>query len=387
MSELEYLGRIGYKRGEMLQGLLIHTMSQHVMKDKKVILFGAGMNAFYAETMLKEKGIELFGYVDNLEKLWGSKLRGKSIYSPYELFKSDEYYYIITVCQSSINQVRLQLLAHGIQSYGIFIDEFFHDFSEQDERLQEILLEAINIICFENEESVVTIPYSHGGDWQPARLNFLLWSTLWAHWAYLWEKEEIERNKYKEILEIGPGYGLMSLVLLTQFQDIHIDWMLMEGESGEIAENSRNFESGLRKVREKYSNRINEIFCSVERDYMSSKKYDLIILTEVFEHFAINPVEVMGKLVCKLEKGGKIILTTPNWGHLYIYQSWEEIPYNEGVSDARYKELLRCGHTYQYNKQELITIFNRVGLDIEKYNLSDNNNHNFVLVKHEQMPE
>ena len=41
MSELEYLGRIGYKRGEMLQGLLIHTMSQHVMKDKKVILFGA----------------------------------------------------------------------------------------------------------------------------------------------------------------------------------------------------------------------------------------------------------------------------------------------------------------------------------------------------------
>ena len=101
MSELEYLGRIGYKRGEMLQGLLIHTMSQHVMKDKKVILFGAGMNAFYAETMLKEKGIELFGYVDNLEKLWGSKLRGKSIYSPYELFKSDEYYYIITVDRKS----------------------------------------------------------------------------------------------------------------------------------------------------------------------------------------------------------------------------------------------------------------------------------------------
>lgn len=61
--------------------------------------------------------------------------------------------------------------------------------------------------------------------------------------------------------------------------------------------------------------------------------------------------------------------------------SWKDILYNEGLSDDRCNEPLGCGYTYQYSKQELVAIFNRVGLHIGKYNLLDDNNHNFVLVR------
>ncbi len=60
------------------------------------------------------------------------------------------------------------------------------------------------------------------------------------------------------------------------------------------------------------------------------------------------------------------------------------MPNSEDVSKQEYQELLesvRYGHTYQYTKEELITIFERAGLKIERYDLSDSNGHNIVLVK------
>lgn len=391
MSNIEYLGRTGYWRGRLLQGFLIHTKIRlSELKDKKVILLGAGDNSVYAENLLAAEGVSVFAYADNSKKLCvGGGIRGKEIFSPYELFDNNEYYFIITV-NYDIATVRLQFMVHNITDYSIFLRHSFHDFTDEDPNLQEILMESINMICFKNEtlESAIPyIPYANPGERdQLGRINYMLYSTEWAHWAYLWEKELIHLYQYQSVLEIGPGYGLMSLVLLKQFESIHIDWLLLgDPEEGKRLEDSESkFDMGLKKIKEEYKNRVQEYYCFLERDELPDKKYGLIILTEVFEHFAVNPVNTMKKLVRKLEQNGRIVLTTPNWGHLPIYQTWEDLPDIRDISEERYKQLLRCGHAYQYSKEELITIFNRAGLSVEKYELSDGNSHNFVLA---QCPE
>lgn len=386
---VEYLGRIGYNCGRLMQGFLINThLYLQEIKSKKVILLGMGENSIYAEKSLKEKGIDIFGYADNSEKLQGRGIDGKNqIYSPYDLFPNDDYYFIITV-KHDIATVRLQFMRYKIKSYGIFINHDFHDFCDTDEEMQKILMEALNIICFKGEECETALPYvsdyAIDGKNELGRINFLLYSTTWSHWAYSWERELIESKQYKEILEGGPGYGLMSLVFLKLFPQIHIDWMILGDKGDALGGANLRFTKSLQKIESMFADRLETIYAEIERDFCLDKKYDLIVLTEVFEHFVLNPVNTMKKIMKLLKEDGRIILTTPNWGHLHIYRSWEDMPNSEDVSKQEYQELLesvRYGHTYQYTKEELITIFERAGLKIERYDLSDSNGHNIVLVK------
>ena len=110
-------------------------------------------------------------------------------------------------------------------------------------------------------------------------------------------------------------------------------------------------------------------------------KYDLIIMTEVFEHFVLNPINTLLKIASALKNHGKLIITTPNWGHLHIYKSWSELPNSSTININRYLELNECGHTYQYSRTELESIFEKSKLIVRKYELSDSNNHNFLLEK------
>lgn len=383
MGNIEYLGRIGYRHGKLMQGFLVNTkLHLKEIRNKKIVLLGLGENCTYAEKLLGHRNIKIHAYADNSKELWGKTLGEGRIYSPYELFDNDEYYFIISV-NYNIATVRLQFMVYNIHNYSIFLNHEFHDFIEEDKEIHKNLIEAMNTICFEGEDIRTALPYiPESGDGERNRLgriNFLMYSTLWAHPAYLWEKELITCNQYKSILEIGPGFGLMSLVLLKIFSDVQIDWLLL-GKKGTILEESDSrFDLGL--IKTKFKDRVQEYYCILERDELPNKKYSLIILTEVFEHFVLNPVHTMKKIAEHLEDYGRVILTTPNWGHISIYQTWEEMPDCEDISEERYFELLKCGHVYQYNKDELITIFYRAGLAVEKYSLSDSNNHNFILKK------
>lgn len=382
---VEYLGRIGYKGGVLRQGILVNTelYLQEIKKKKIILLGGASESGIYAEMLLKEKGIEVYGYADNSERVCKcSGLRGKVIGTPYQFFGEDEYYFII--CVYDIAVARLQLMTHNIRSYSIFLNHPMHDFCDEDYELQKALLESINDICFKDEEMNSALPYisSTSSDKNKVgNINFLLYSTTWSHWTYLWAKDLIEKKGYTEVLEIGPGYGLMSLVLLKLFQKVHINWYLL-GERGMSLEKSDSpFEAELRKVKRMYEGRLQEQYGVLEKDELSEKKYDLIILTEVFEHFVLNPVNTMKKLADALSEDGRIVLSTPAWGHLPIHQSWEDLPESREISEERYFELLQCEHIYQYSKEELNVIFGRAGLAVEKYSLSDSDNHNFALVR------
>ena len=57
------------------------------------------------------------------------------------------------------------------------------------------------------------------------------------------------------------------------------------------------------------------------------------------------------------------------------------MPEDSEVDNDRYEQLLKCGHNYQYNKEELDDIFIRCGLEVVRYEISDVNNHNYMLKK------
>ena len=120
----------------------------------------------------------------------------------------------------------------------------------------------------------------------------------------------------------------------------------------------------------------------IESDrYQLTKQYDAIIMTEVFEHWVTNPLPVMKKLAAALKSDGRVFLTTPNWGHLYMYDSWKDMKdYKDLKSEEQYLSMY-AGHTYQYSRAELDEIFALAGLEVVKYALSDSNNHNYLLEK------
>lgn len=213
-------------------------------------------------------------------------------------------------------------------------------------------------------------------------LNWLLRSTMWSHWCYLWERDILSNCNEQKVLEIDPGYGLISAVLLKEFPNARIDWILFGKQNSSLLEQkNEGYVRGLNKIKEKYSGQIKEIWGQIEREQFCIEEgdYDLIIMTEVFEHFVLNPIVTLIKLREALAEDGSIVFTTPNWGHVHIYEQWQDLPSEENVDDERYQLLTKCGHTYQYNKGELDEIFMRSGLKIMEYKISDSNNHNYIL--------
>ena len=120
----------------------------------------------------------------------------------------------------------------------------------------------------------------------------------------------------------------------------------------------------------------------IEKENMLSKRYDVVIMTEVFEHFRVSPIEMMKKIGDALAENGRIFFSTPNWGHLYLYENWRELKNSNAYElEELIDDTVEYRHVYQYSEAELRDIFSQVGLVVEKYALSATGNHNFMLYK------
>lgn len=113
-------------------------------------------------------------------------------------------------------------------------------------------------------------------------------------------------------------------------------------------------------------------YCSnIEIDDVSHLgKFDLIICTEVIEHFNFNPVRSLVKMRELLDEFGHIVLSTPSaesWGRTTkYYTSLDEIPNFTGE-----KVTFIDDHIWQYTKEELESLFEDANLKIVKYELSE----------------
>lgn len=389
--KINHLGQAGRRSASGVPHAFFLTLGMDVEEirrsHKKIVLVGGVCDAYFkAEVLLNACGISVYAYGDSSVKMRGQTLGNKAVLSTYALFKeSSGYYFVIVGSMHRVNDVRLQLRHYHVTDYGIYFETDYHDFRQEDEALAAQIMESINELCFGEEVVERALPYFPNGgsdsvyDQIMEPQSGLLASTTWSHHAYLWEREYIRcSGGQQHVLEIGPGVGLNSSTLLSEFPDLKIDWMLFgESPSEEGPEVKR-----LRMVEKRFPNRVSENWGYIELPQyrLPSMKYDMVIMTEVFEHFGFNPAATLKKIGESLRDGGYMILTTPNWGHVHIYEDWRELPDAEAVNSADYFQYL-FGHTYQYFQSELDEIFEQSGFSVVKYALSESNNHNYLLQK------
>ena len=384
---IEFLETIGYQRGIERNAYLInmnHGLDDAVAKGKRIFLLGVSENCYIAERLLEDRNIKVCGYADNSLKKQRRNLRRGTIQDVRELLKNKDVYFIITTTEYSIFQVRLQMLVANIKEYSIFSIIDGNCFKYENDGLHKAYMEGVNCICFEDEKPEVALPQcpyasSLEGKALLPLINVMR-VTEWSHYAYIWADDFLSRFDSADMLEIGPGDGLFSYIMLSRHSNIKVTWMIF-GDKKKSKE--EGFENHLSKVKKCFASRINSIYGMLEvDDDLLKQKYKLIVLTEVFEHFVLNPLNTIEKLSNALEEDGRIVLTTPAWGHQGPYDSWKDIPDYINISGIdRYYELMKLGQVYQYDKNELDDIFEKAGLCVEKYRVSDRNNHNYMLKK------
>lgn len=116
---------------------------------------------------------------------------------------------------------------------------------------------------------------------------------------------------------------------------------------------------------------INYAISNIEvKDIPFPGKFDVIILTEVLEHFNYNPVSTLKKLNEALQDNGTIYLSTPDssssWGvTTKYYKSFDAIPNVEScMIDGKCTNI--DDHVWQYNLPELISAINSGGLEAQR---------------------
>lgn len=274
-----------------------------------------------------------------------------------------------------------QLRVHGEKLYAVAMMETYHAYTENGKQtiLQEFTMDAISrILCSGKTITEIIHPVINVGSGGNIMLPFdeLCWSTTWIHHLMQWFNEKYNGksfHKAKTMLEIGPGKGLFSAVVHRMNSCIQIEWLMfdMMDKSVEAVEGRYNWWP---------ANMFRAYFGMIEEpQYKIDKKFDIIVMTEVMEHFSANPRAALCKIADMLEEDGELYLSTPDWGHLPIYDTYYDIPDFTSVEEYRAAYI---GHSYQYTKAELFQILDECGLRVERYALTDGNNHN-LLVRHQ----
>jgi SAM-dependent methyltransferase len=90
--------------------------------------------------------------------------------------------------------------------------------------------------------------------------------------------------------------------------------------------------------------------------------FDLIVFTEVLEHFNFHPLPTLLKIRDLLTDDGRLYLSTPDaaeWGRVTKYYArLEDIPFPLAGAP------LVDDHVYQYNKEELLGLIHQAGFRV-----------------------
>ena len=372
MVSLDYLNEIYFERQKRICGFILGESTIRDMNKSNIIIFAAGLNGFVCARLLQDYDIFPHAFCDNYKPIHKNKLHGKDILNPYAVFKNKEFHYVIAVGKQNINTVRAELKAHNINDYSIFFQSAFYEYPDF---LRQVIISSINMILKTNHEMQYYIHgNSNGADKNEGvgLARYLLTSTSFWHCILLWLNDDFAQNKdVFDVLEIGPGYGLLSLILKKISGAFNLDWL----SYGTNTKEDKNF-SIITETFPGYE--YSNIFGILEDPFfVINKKYDRIIMTEVFEHFSTNPVVVTKKIVQMLNDDGILYLSTPNWNRLGIYDTWKDLPdFDEMTYGSK-----SFDHNYHYNKDELLEIFALSGLKVLKYDETIIGNHNFVLLR------
>lgn len=349
---------------------MLSAKSEEELKKKKIVLFGSGYIGHMVQTELARRNIQVYGYADNNGRLQGRKIGNCAIFSPYDLFPQKDVHFIICVTSQYINAIRLQLERNGILDYSICSAMVGFWWDDTKKYMNKLVDKAINIVA-----SNYKVPLKQYEDQELplGQIQYSLNSVHFWHPIAEWIMGSLKEDD--NILELGPGAGMLSAMIRTANEEISISWLNYGHE--DTWNNSQMFHcisgNGKKgKLMNGYLEDPNEQIEGV---------YSIIIMTEVMEHFLCNPVPALKKIGNALKKDGILYLSTPNWNHYLIYKSWKDMPMFENMD-----QYLKLGegmgeHIYQYSKDEVFEIADEADFIVVKYEESVGGNHNVILKK------
>lgn len=173
--------------------------------------------------------------------------------------------------------------------------------------------------------------------------------STWLHvpqWLY---EEERGRN-VENCLDIGCGYGTLAVFCERMLRCAIHCMNVMEIRSTTALAGKHGFD--LRH-------------CNVETDALPwSKKFEVIVFTEVLEHLNFNPVPTMRKIAGSMTPSGRLYLSTPDASEAgkvtKYYRHWRE------MQEPEKGRKLIDDHVYQYSLEELLEIVDMAGLKVAR---------------------
>ena len=174
----------------------------------------------------------------------------------------------------------------------------------------------------------------------------------------IWMQEDAGKRKAARVLDIGCGYGtLLGYAAKTYnakgfcMDTTEYLWPLFRDPRG------LTWAKG-----------------NIELDPIPWKEpFDVMVMTEVLEHFNFQPVPTLKKMFNALTPGGVLFLSTPDekeWGRVsQYYKSLKDMPpidSNMKVVDA---------HVWVYSRQELTDVLTAAGFKIVKFEYSPGAGH------------
>lgn len=172
-------------------------------------------------------------------------------------------------------------------------------------------------------------------------------------WIKMLEWLYIDNKKYnfKKIIDVGSAIGTLSVFSKK-----------LSGVEVYAIDLSKNINTTLIA---KYN--INHEACNIEKEPLPWQgKYDCIIFSEILEHLNTHPLKTLLKLRNNLEDNGILYVTTPDaedYGRITEYfNTYQEMPeVNEQIDQTG------TSHIYHFTKAEMLELFNRAGLKVERF--------------------
>ena len=171
-----------------------------------------------------------------------------------------------------------------------------------------------------------------------------------------WMRQDARREKASRILDIGCGYG----TLLALAAEIY-------GARGYCMDVTEYLKPAFARGRNLMFVRGN-----IELNPIPwHDKFDIVILTEVLEHFNFQPLPTLRKIHAGMRVGGVLYLSTPDereWGRLHTYyRRLSDLPAPDPALP------IRDAHIWIYSKREISTLLDQAGFNIARFDYARGN--------------
>ena len=176
-------------------------------------------------------------------------------------------------------------------------------------------------------------------------------------WLDKYQLTDVSTNQPLRVLDIGCAYGTLLAYIHKYQPDAElcgtdfVDYYFPKELS-----NEQNIHHAISNI-------------ETEELPFNTHVFDVIILTEVLEHFNYHPADTLRKIYNLLDQNGVLYLSTPDsesgWGKTTkYYNSLQEIPSaQECIKNNKLTSI--DDHVWQYNLNELLDVLTQAGFKVQ----------------------